>query len=51
MEKLELLLEHWKPREVLIDTRLCKADDFRFVRDAASDTAFSGVVMVEMTNI
>ncbi|MFM0086762.1 response regulator receiver protein [Paraburkholderia sediminicola] len=51
MEDLELMLEHWKPRALLIDTRLCHADDFRFVRHAASDPAFSGVVIVAMTNV
>lgn len=50
MENLELMLEHWKPRALLIDTRLCHADDFRFVRHAASDAAFSGVLIVAMTN-
>lgn len=51
MENLELMLEHWKPRALLIDTRLCVADDFRFVRHAASDDAFNNVLIVAMTNI
>ncbi|AIP34412.1 response regulator [Paraburkholderia xenovorans LB400] len=51
MENLELMLEHWKPRALLIDTRLCQADDFRLVRHAASDTAFSSVLIVALTNI
>ncbi|RKE24340.1 CheY-like chemotaxis protein [Paraburkholderia sp. BL23I1N1] len=51
MENLELMLEHWKPRVLLIDTRLCHADDFRFVRQAAGDAAFDGVLIVAMTNI
>lgn len=50
MENLELMLEHWKPRALLIDTRLCHANDFRFVRHAASDAAFTSVLMVAMTN-
>ncbi|MFP3614721.1 response regulator receiver protein [Paraburkholderia sp. SIMBA_050] len=51
MEDLDLMLEHWKPRVLLIDTRLCHADDFRFVRHAANDPAFSCVLLVAMTNI
>ncbi|WP_310134368.1 response regulator receiver protein [Paraburkholderia terricola] len=51
MEQLDLMLEHWKPRVLLIDTRLCHADDFRFVRRAASDAAFSSVLLVAMTNV
>lgn len=27
MENLELMLEHWKPRTLLIDAHLCHADD------------------------
>ncbi|WP_208645274.1 hypothetical protein [Paraburkholderia terricola] len=38
MENLDLMLEHWKLRAVLTDTRLCYADDFP-VRHAASDVA------------
>ncbi|MDR6449658.1 CheY-like chemotaxis protein [Paraburkholderia terricola] len=51
MERLDLMVEHWKPRVLLIDTRLCLADDFRFVRRAASDAAFSRVLLVAMTNV
>jgi hypothetical protein len=51
MENLELMLEHWKPRALLIDTRLCHADDFRFVRHAARNATFSGILVVAMTNI
>jgi DNA-binding NarL/FixJ family response regulator len=51
MASLELMLEHWKPRALLIDTRLCQVDDFRFVRHAARDAAFSSVLIVAMTNV
>ncbi|WP_421377159.1 response regulator receiver protein [Paraburkholderia sp. DD10] len=51
MEQLSLMLEHWKPGMLLIDTRLCQADDFRFVRRAAKDVAFSSVLLAAMTNV
>jgi CheY-like chemotaxis protein len=51
MENLGLMLEHWKPCALLIDTRLCRADDFRFVRHAVTDPAFGSVLIVAMTNI
>jgi hypothetical protein len=38
-------------RVLPIDTRLCYADDFQFVRRAAHHAAFSGVVLAAMTNI
>jgi DNA-binding response OmpR family regulator len=49
MENFTLMLEYWKPRAVLIDTRLCHADDFRFVREAAQDDEFRSVLMIAMT--
>ncbi|RKE37476.1 hypothetical protein B0G76_3731 [Paraburkholderia sp. BL23I1N1] len=51
MENLELMLEHWMPRALLIDTHLCHADDFRLVRQAAIDAAFSGVLMIALTDV
>jgi DNA-binding response OmpR family regulator len=51
MENLELMLEYWKPRALLIDTRLCRPNDFQFVRRAAGNPAFSRVLIVAMTNI
>ncbi|CAB3732347.1 response regulator [Paraburkholderia rhynchosiae] len=51
MERLELMTEHWKPRALFIDTRLGRADDFRFVRNAASNPAFRNVLMVAMTSV
>jgi DNA-binding response OmpR family regulator len=51
LENLELMLEHWKPRALLIDTRLCHADDFGFVRRAAHDGHFQNVLILAMTNV
>ena len=51
IENLELMLGHWKPRALLIDTRLCRAQGFRFVRKAARDPAFNAVLLVAMTNV
>jgi DNA-binding NtrC family response regulator len=48
---VELMLEHWKPQALLVDTRLGKRSDFRFVRNAASDPAFCSTLMGAMTNI
>jgi CheY-like chemotaxis protein len=49
LETLELMIEHWKPRALLIDMRLCRSDDFRFVRNARDDPAYSGVLIVALT--
>jgi CheY-like chemotaxis protein len=43
------MIEHWKPRALLIDLRLCASDDFRFVRMARDDSAYSGVLIVALT--
>lgn len=51
MENLALMLEHWKPRALLIDTRLCQTDDFRFVRSAANEDDFRNVLIIAMTNV
>lgn len=51
MERLQLMIEHWKPGALLVDTRLCRANDFSFVRHAASDPAFSGVLLVALTGV
>lgn len=51
LDRLQLMLEHWKPGALLIDTRLCGEDDFQFVRDAVANPAFRGVLIVAMTNV
>jgi DNA-binding response OmpR family regulator len=51
MEQLELMIEYWRPRALLLDTCLCHADDFRFIRHAAEDAAFRSVLIITMTNI
>nr|WKF60861.1 hypothetical protein HUO10_005383 [Paraburkholderia busanensis] len=50
IESLELMIEHWKPRAMIIDTRLCLADDFQFVRRASADVAFKRVLIIAMTS-
>jgi hypothetical protein len=50
LENLELMREHWKPHALLIDTRLCHADNFCFVRRAAHDD-FQSVLLLAMTNV
>lgn len=51
VDALQLMLEHWKPRALLFDTRLGQNDDFRLIRDAAKDPAFANVLIIAMTNI
>ncbi|WP_025601049.1 response regulator [Burkholderia sp. WSM2230] len=51
LDNLELMLEHWKPRALLLDTRLCRGDGFQFVRKAARNPEFDGVLIVAMTSV
>ncbi|MEW9584000.1 response regulator receiver protein [Paraburkholderia sp. DGU8] len=51
VDALQLMLEHWKPRALLFDTRLGQDDDFRLIRAAAKDPAFANVLIIAMTNI
>ncbi|MFL9998862.1 response regulator receiver protein [Paraburkholderia sediminicola] len=50
METVEMMLEHWRPSALLIDTRLCRSSDFRYVRKAASNPAFRSVLLIAMTD-
>jgi DNA-binding response OmpR family regulator len=51
LKNVELMLEHWKPRALLIDTRLCHADNFCFVRRATQDHHFKSVLILALTNV
>lgn len=51
LENVELMPEHWKSRALLIDTRLCHADNFCFVRRAMQDDHFKSVLILAMTNV
>lgn len=49
MDSVALMMEHWKPRALLIDTRLGRQDNFQFVRATAEDPAFCSMLLVAMT--
>ncbi|MBK3787270.1 response regulator receiver protein, partial [Paraburkholderia aspalathi] len=49
MEFVESTLLHWMPRALLIDTRLCRQNNFRFIRDAASSPSFHSVLIVALS--
>ncbi|MGA9915004.1 MAG: response regulator receiver protein [Paraburkholderia sp.] len=51
LENLELMLEHWKPRALLIDTRLCRADNFRFIRRTTQDDTLRSVLILAVTHV
>ncbi|CAE6844496.1 hypothetical protein R75461_07180 [Paraburkholderia nemoris] len=50
METVELMFGHWWPSALLMDTRLGRRSNFRFIRDAAVNPAFRSVLIVALTS-
>lgn len=51
LDSLALMLGHWTPDALLIETRLCRANDFEFVRQAAQHKRLRTIFFVALTDI
>ncbi|WP_144108183.1 response regulator [Paraburkholderia sp. BCC1886] len=51
MDNLELMLGYWKPGALMIDTRMCRHNDFEFIRRCVRNGFFDGVLLIALTRI
>jgi DNA-binding response OmpR family regulator len=50
LSSVELMLGYWTPDALLLDTRLGKPTDFRFVRAAATNPAYTSTLLIALSN-
>lgn len=51
LESAALMLEHWTPDALLIDTRLCRRSNFELVKRACQDERLRSILLIALTDI